>query len=107
LDRLFYWYGGVSDGMDIFEFPVAPVTAQALRTYAVYGDRYYAVSELQADGTPTVPEPATFLLFAAGLFGIGLWNQFLSAIIPLIFYELSDNFTIYFLFKSNALAKSP
>jgi hypothetical protein len=48
---------------------LATVTATGLRFFATGGDGYYAVSEIQAYGTPVgnqVPEPASAYLLAAG-----------------------------------------
>lgn len=51
---------------------VTPVTTDRLRLSAAGPDYFYSVSELEAIGTATVPEPATVVLMATGLAGIAL-----------------------------------
>ena len=47
-----------------------PINADALRFYALDGDTFYSVSEIQAIGQP-VPEPETYALMLAGLGLVG------------------------------------
>ena len=44
----------------------APVDARYLRVFAIGGDNFYSVSEIQAFAAP-VPEPSTIMLFGLGL----------------------------------------
>jgi len=48
-----------------------PITTTQLRFTATGGDNFYAVSEIQAFGTPAVPEPETYALMLGGLAVIG------------------------------------
>ena len=61
---------GLGDGFASF----SAVSATAFQITATGGDGSYAVSEFQADGTviPSVPEPTSTLLLAAGLGVMGL-----------------------------------
>ncbi len=69
--------GEVSWGMDtmstdsqnseyIASLDFAPVDARYLRVFAIGGDNFYSVSEIQAFAAP-VPEPSTIMLFGLGL----------------------------------------
>lgn len=44
----------------------APVDARYIRVFAIGGDNFYSVSEIQAFAAP-VPEPSTIMLFGLGL----------------------------------------
>lgn len=48
-----------------------PFEATAFRIDAIGGDQFYSLSEFQAIGQ-SIPEPASLLLFAAALAGLGL-----------------------------------
>jgi hypothetical protein len=51
---------------------VGSFTTDWLRFSATGGDNYYAVSEIQAFGTPAVPEPSTYALMLGGLGLVGV-----------------------------------
>jgi hypothetical protein len=50
---------------------LASIVTDKLQFQATAGDGYYAVSEIQAFGTATVPEPSTLVIWSV-LGGIGL-----------------------------------
>ena len=88
--RLEYWTGTTWqvawDALEVFpgfglttrdSGALAPFSTDALRLTVIAGDNFYSVSEIQASGAPTVPEPSTLLLLGAGLaaFGARRWKN--------------------------------
>ena len=50
---------------------LTPFSTDELRLTVIAGDNFYSVSEIQASGSPVVPEPSTLLLLGAGLAAVG------------------------------------
>ena len=50
---------------------MTPFSTDELRLTVIAGDNFYSVSEIQASGSPVVPEPSTLLLLGAGLAAVG------------------------------------